>query len=331
MPDKKPAGVRLAKLLAQRGVAARRKAEELIAAGRVLVNGEVAEVVTFVDPERDEIEVDGRKLPGAPEKSYYVLYKPPGYITTRSDPQGRKSVLELTTQLPVRVETVGRLDFDTEGALLLTNDGHLAHALTHPSSQVPKVYRALVKGKPGPEVIQAIERGVELNDGPTAPAKARLMAEERDNRWIQVTVHEGRNRLIRRLMLTLGHPVIELHRQSFAGIDVRGLDRGKARELTPAEVRSLRALASGEAKSRRKPVEQSPERRSSPERGERSGKRGSRPAGTASGPSRRRSGPPRAGPAKRKPGPGKRTAGPRNRGTGPRNRGTGPRKRGSGS
>jgi len=239
--------MRLAKVIAQRGIASRRAAETLITAGLVTVNGEVAGVVTFVDPETDVIEVRGKRLPAPPRKSYYVLNKPRGYITTRSDPQGRPSVHDLFKHLPVRVESVGRLDFDTQGVLLLTNDGELAHALTHPSREVPKRYVATVEGVPDDAALQAIRTGVKLDDGWTAPAKARLLKATGDAR-IEVTVHEGRNRLIRRMLKTLGYPVFALRRERFAGISAEGMEPGAVRELTDAEVKDLRILA--ERKSR---------------------------------------------------------------------------------
>ena len=236
--------IRLAKLLAQRGVAARRKAEELIAGGAVTVNGEIAEVVTFVDPERDVVLVRGKPLPGTQGKAYYLMYKPAGYITSRGELRGRKGVLDLCGDLPVRVEPVGRLDYDTEGALLLTNDGHMANALTHPSLGVPKRYLARVIGVPDEAALQAIAKGVPLEDGITAPAKARVLgADRRGNGQVEITVTEGRNRLVRRIMLKVGHPVLELRRQSFAGLTLRGMERGEVRELNAAEVQRLRGMA----------------------------------------------------------------------------------------
>lgn len=239
----KPATVRLAKLLAERGIASRRAAEEIIAAGRVTVNGAVATVTTPVDPAHDAVAVDGRPLPGKPPLVYYLLYKPRGYITGRADPQGRRSVLDLVAGLPVRVEPVGRLDYDTEGALLLTNDGRLAHRLTHPSSEAPKRYIASVEGVPDAADIRAIERGIDLEDGRTAPARARLVAAGKDGARIEITVTEGRNRLVRRMLLAIGHPARKLRRESFARISVRGMKRGEVRPLTAEEVQRLRDMA----------------------------------------------------------------------------------------
>jgi pseudouridine synthase len=243
--------MRLAKLLAQRGVAARRKAEELIAEGAVTVNGAVAEVVTFVDPERDVVLVRGKPLPGVTAKAYYVMYKPAGYLTSRGGLRGRRSIFDLCGSLPVRVEPVGRLDFDTEGVLLLMNDGHLAHALTHPSTGVPKRYTAQVQGVPDRATLQGIAKGVALDDGVTAPANARVVSVDgRANATVDITVTEGRNRLVRRMLLTVGHPVLELRRESFAGITLRGMERGQVRELTTAEVRKLLAMAQRKGQKR---------------------------------------------------------------------------------
>ncbi len=243
--------IRLAKLLAQRGLAARRKAEELIAGGAVTVNGEVAEVMTFVDPDRDVVLVRGKPLPGAPGQAYYLMYKPAGYITSRGGLRGRKSVIDLCGDLPVRVEPVGRLDYDTEGALLLTNDGRLAHALTHPSVGVPKRYVARVVGVPDQAALRAIATGVPLEDGMTAPAEVRLLGADRQGTArVEITVTEGRNRLIRRMMLKLGHPVLELRRGSFAGITLRSMKHGEVRELTPGEVQRLRGMVEGPRRKR---------------------------------------------------------------------------------
>jgi pseudouridine synthase len=253
LTDEKPEGVRLAKLMARRGVASRREAEELIAAGLVTVNGKVAEVVTFVDPQRDVITLRGVRLPDEPGRAYYVMYKPRGYITGREDPQGRRSVLDLVADLPVRVEPVGRLDYDTEGVLLLTNDGPLAHELTHPSREVAKRYFARVEGVPTKADVRTLGQGVTLDDGPTGPIRARLINSDGKYAWLEVVVTEGRNRLIRRVMKTLGYPVVELRRESFATIGIHGLKPGDVRPLTPEEVSELQALVTG-PKPRRRPV-----------------------------------------------------------------------------
>jgi len=239
---------RLAKLIASRGLASRREAESWIREGRVTIDGEVATSPALtIDPSEVEIRVDGRVLPVEPHKVYYVLYKPKGFITGREDPEGRRSVLELVEDIGLRVEPVGRLDFDTEGVLLLTNDGDLANALTHPSNNVPKRYRAKVYRTPDARDIEAIQDGIFLDDGRTKPAKARIVdTTDTENAWIEITVTEGRNRLIRRMMAQLGHPVSKLRRESFATIALGALERGQYRSLTAEELRRVKAIAEGE-------------------------------------------------------------------------------------
>ena len=250
--DREP--VRLAKLIAARGLASRREAERWIDEGRIQVNGAVVETpATFVDPQEDHIRVDGQPLPEAPPKVYYILYKPRGYITSRHDPEGRRSVLELAEHLPFRVEAVGRLDFDTEGALILTNDGDLAQRLLRPATAVPRRYRAKVYRTPDEKDIEAIEQGVFLEDGRTTPAKARVLERtDATNAWVEVTVTEGRNRLVRRMFQQLGHPVSKLRRESFGSISIRGMERGDVRQLTAEELRRLRAVAEGQKVGDRK-------------------------------------------------------------------------------
>lgn len=243
--------VRLAKLLSERGVASRREAERMIAQGVVTVNGEVAEGVVLVDPEADVIRVDGKRLPKPPPLVYYLLYKPKGCITGRDDPEGRPSVFDVLGDIGIKVEPVGRLDFDTEGALLLTNDGDLANALTHPKNRVPKRYLAKVYRTPDARDLESIEKGIFLEDGKTAPAKARIVEQTgKDNAWVELTVTEGRNRLVRRMLGKLGHPVSKLRRESFATLSVRGMERGQVRVLTGEEVQRLRDLAAGVKPSR---------------------------------------------------------------------------------
>jgi 23S rRNA pseudouridine2605 synthase len=244
-----PAGmesIKLSKLLSERGVASRREAEVLIEEGRVTVNGEPANVEQRVTTD-DAVRVDGRVLPEAPPLVYYLLYKPKGYITGRDDPGGRKSVLDLVEHLKIKVEPVGRLDFNTEGALLLTNDGGLAHKLTHPSTSVPKRYAVKVYRTPDEKDLAAIRDGrVFLEDGPTLPAKVRITEQtDTENAWVEVTVTEGRNRLVRRMFEALGHPVAKIRRESFATISIRDMERGQIRPLTSEEVRRLRDMAEG--------------------------------------------------------------------------------------
>jgi len=226
--------VRLAKLIAARGLASRREAESMILEGRVTVNGVVVTRPVGVDPRTDRVKVDGKALPEAPRRQWYVLYKPKGYITGRDDPEGRKSVHELVEHLGTRLEPVGRLDLDTEGALLMTNDGEVAHRLAHPSTDVPKRYHAKVYRKPSTDKLDAIRDGkVYLEDGPVKPAKVRIVkSTDTENTWVEITVTEGRNRLIRRLFQQLHHPVSKLRRESFATITIRGMERGRVRPLT---------------------------------------------------------------------------------------------------
>ncbi len=225
--------MRLNAYLARAGVASRRKADDLIKAGRVSVNGELGQLNTFVGA-RDRVEVDGRPVQKQ-ALAYVLLHKPAGVVTTASDPHGRPTVVELVDH-PSRVVPVGRLDADTTGALLLTNDGELAHRLAHPRYGVEKTYVADVEGEPGDDALRALERGVELEDGVTAPARAQRIAPSR----VQLTVHEGRNRQVRRMLDAVGHPVMRLHRSAYAGISADELQPGEWRELTPEEVASLR-------------------------------------------------------------------------------------------
>ena len=268
--------IRVSKLIASRGVTSRRDAERLIAEGKVTVDGEVVtEQGTMVDPKRADVRIDGKGLPRAPQLVYYLLYKPRGYITGRDDPKGRKNVIEFVEHLPVRVEPVGRLDYDTEGALLLTNDGELANLLTHPSSAVPKRYLAKVFRTPDDKDINLIERGkVFLDDGPSPKAKVRLLdSTDAKNAWVEITITEGRNRLIRRLFAQLGHPVSKLRRESFATLSIRGMERGDLRPLTLEELRRIQDIGhgikparAGHVKSRKGFAKAKPDKRRSKKR-----------------------------------------------------------------
>ncbi len=227
--------MRLNAWLARAGVASRRGADELIKAGRVTVNGEPGRLNTFVES-RDRVELDGRPL-RREELAHVLLHKPAGVVTTARDPGGRPTVVGLVDH-PSRIVPVGRLDADTTGVLLLTNDGELAHRLAHPRYEVDKIYVADVAGDPGPSVLQALEQGVALDDGPTAPAKARRVSRGR----IELTIHEGRNRQVKRMLEAVGHPVRRLHRSSYAGLGLGTLEPGAWRELDRREVEALRRL-----------------------------------------------------------------------------------------
>jgi 23S rRNA pseudouridine2605 synthase len=226
--------VRLNAYLARAGVASRRGADELIKAGRVRVNGEPGQPNSFVGA-GDVVELDGRLL--EPQTvAYGLLHKPAGVVTTARDPQGRPTVVGLVDH-PARVVPVGRLDADTTGALLLTNDGRLAHRLAHPRYGVEKVYEVEVEGRPDDVALRRLAEGVELEDGRTAPAGVRRLGPS----TVELTLHEGRKHQVKRMCEAVGHPVVRLHRSRYAGLTVAGLDPGRWRELAPAEVESLRA------------------------------------------------------------------------------------------
>ena len=231
-------GERLQKVLARRGIGSRRACEELIADGRVRVDGAVARLGARIDAARAAVEVDGVAVGVRPGLVHYLLNKPAGVVTTAQDPQGRPTVAGLVPAEP-RVFPVGRLDMQTEGLLLLTNDGDLAHRLTHPSFGVEKEYLAHVSGAPRPAAVRALRQGVELDDGPTAPARVALVAPD----VLRITVHEGRNRLIRRMCEAVGHPVRRLVRTRIGPLADRRLAPGDWRSLTPAETRSLEQAA----------------------------------------------------------------------------------------
>ncbi len=236
---------RLQKVLANRGVASRRAAEELIRQGRVRVNGRVITTLgTRVNPERDRLQVDGKPVPRPGQRLVIMLNKPRGVVTSASDPQGRPTVFDLLGKLASkrgrrRVFHVGRLDYGSEGLLLLTNDGALAQALTHPSRGVERTYRVKVRGVPSRRTWQRLARGVELDDGPVHPDGLRLLKTNRRSTWLELVLHEGRNRLVRRLLAAVGHPVRRLVRTSYAGLRLDDLPPGQARQLNDNELARL--------------------------------------------------------------------------------------------
>lgn len=239
MTTERPDGERLQKVLARVGLGSRRVCEDLIAEGRVTVDGEVAQLGRRVDPERHRITVDGAPIGIRPDLVHYLLNKPAGVVTTASDPQGRPTVVDLVPAEP-RVFPVGRLDLDTEGLLLLTNDGDLANLIAHPSHGVPKEYLAEVQGRPSRSALRRLREGVELADGLTAPAQASLVAPT----LVRLVIHEGRNRQVRRMLETVGHPVQRLIRTRIGPVTDQHLRPGTWRSLRTEELRSLeRAVA----------------------------------------------------------------------------------------
>jgi 23S rRNA pseudouridine2605 synthase len=240
--------------MSQAGVASRRAAEKLIAEGRVTVNGEtVTEPGTKADPARDDVRVDGRRIRSAERTRHLLLYKPAGYVTTRSDPERRPTVIDLLRGVREYVYPVGRLDYDTEGLLLLTNDGDLAARLTHPSHGVERTYEARVAGMPDAEAIDRLRRGIPLDGRRTLPADVSLLNKGRRDRngILVITIREGRNRQVRRMCEAVGHPVRKLIRVGIGPLSDRGLKPGTWRELTAQELRLLRQAAAWEEPRRR--------------------------------------------------------------------------------
>ena len=239
---------RIQKIIARAGVTSRRKAEELILQGRVTVNGQVVnELGSKADAVRDHIKVDGKLIRPKQPQVYLMLNKPRGYVTTLSDPEGRPMVLNLLKGVKHRVFPVGRLDYDTEGLLLLTNDGDLAHALMHPSYEVPKTYLAKVKGVLTDEEIKKLEKGVPLPDGKTAPCRIKKIRKTHENSWLEVTLHEGKKRQVRRMLESAGHSVLKLKRIRYAFLELAGLLPGQYRYLIPPEVKRLKSLTRSSA------------------------------------------------------------------------------------
>lgn len=235
---------RLQKVIAHSGIASRRKAERLITEGKVTVNGKVVtELGTKVNLS-DKIQVNGVPLE-LEEKKYFLFYKPRGVISAVRDDKNRKVVTDFFPHVGERIYPVGRLDYDTSGLLLLSNDGEFTHLLTHPKHEMPKTYVAKTKELPSRELLKKLERGIELEDGKTAPAKVKLLSADKrkDHAIVEITIHEGRNRQVRRMFDAIGHPVMKLKRERFAFLTLHGLKAGEYRELTPHEVKKLKVLA----------------------------------------------------------------------------------------
>lgn len=235
---------RLQKVIAHAGIASRRKAEELITEGKVKVNGQVVRELGTKVSSSDTIEVEGVKIEKE-AKVYYLLYKPRGVISAVSDDHGRKTVVDLLPHVEQRIFPVGRLDYDTSGVLLLTNDGDFSNLLTHPRYNIDKTYVAKIKGSPRKEDLKKLERGIMLEDGKTAPAKVKILSSNREQgkSIIAITIHEGRNRQVRRMFEAIGYPVLKLKREQFAFLGLHGLNAGESRELTSHEVKQLRVLS----------------------------------------------------------------------------------------
>ena len=241
--------LRLQKILSQAGVASRRAAERLIAEGRVTINGRtVAEMGTKADPTADDIRVDGRRVKSAERRRYILLYKPSGYVTTRSDPERRRTVVDLLAGIREYIYPVGRLDYDSEGLLLLTNDGDLAARLTHPRHGVERTYEARVAGMPDDDALEHLRKGIPLDGRRTRPAVVMLLNAGRrePEGLVRLTIREGRNRQVRRMLEAVGHPVRSLKRTRFGPVSDRHLKAGQWRELTPDELRRLKRAVGDE-------------------------------------------------------------------------------------
>ena len=236
--------MRLQKYMAMCGVAARRKCEEIILSGRVKVNGQVVDQMGTQVEEGDVVELDGQVIAIQEQKRYIIYHKPAGEVTTVSDDKGRETVMDRFADFPERIYPVGRLDYDSEGLLLLTNDGEMAQRLTHPSCEVDKVYLARVTGNPSNEAIDRLRRGVfmEGDERRTYPATVRVVRDESLFSDVVVTIHEGRNRQVRRMFDAVGHKVLLLRRIRFGPLELGDLKRGQWRELTPQEIELLRQL-----------------------------------------------------------------------------------------
>jgi 23S rRNA pseudouridine2605 synthase len=252
--------IRLQRFLAQAGVASRRKAEDLITAGKIKVNGKVvSELGSKVDPDEDKIVLGGKRLL-VERPVYLMLNKPRGYVTTMSDPEGRPTVMTFLRKADARVFPVGRLDFNTEGLLICTNDGDLAHALMHPKHEVRKTYHVKLQGIAGPDIRTAWQKGVTLDDGDTtAPADVEILGNTGKNTWLEVTIHEGKNRQIHRTAEALGYNVLKLMRVGYGGLALEDLRVGETRTLQHGEIEKLRKAVGGSKHTFEKVRKRAPE------------------------------------------------------------------------
>ena len=230
---------RLQKILSEYGIASRRKAEELIKEGRITVNGQIAHLGQKADPEKDYIKVDGKLLIKPEPKVYYAFYKPRKVITSLIDPQGRPTIKDFIKGIKFRVYPVGRLDFDSEGLLLLTNDGELAYHVMHPSSEIEKTYLVKVDGIIEPETIEKLKKGIKIDGKLAIPVSVNLLRKLKANSWIKITLHEGRKRQIRKMLERVGHSVIRLIRIAIDGVKLEELKPGQYRSLTKEEIEAL--------------------------------------------------------------------------------------------
>jgi pseudouridine synthase len=236
---------RIQKILAKAGIASRREAERMLTEGRVMVNGKIIETLGFkADPSKDSIKVDGKRISPFEPKIVLLLNKPRGYLSTVKDPKGRPTVVELLRNVKWRIYPVGRLDFDAEGLLLLTNDGELAYLLSHPKFSVPKTYLVKVAGVPDEKKLTRLKRGVMLDDGRARAISCSLLGQREKNSWVRVVVTEGRNRLVKRMFSAIGHPVLKLKRIEYGPIRLGDLPFGQFRYLTFEEVQKLKQIRS---------------------------------------------------------------------------------------
>jgi pseudouridine synthase len=236
---------RIQKIIAKAGIASRREAERMVVEGRVSVNGKIVEALGFkADPSRDHIKVDGKRLAPFEPKVILLLNKPRGYLSTVKDPKGRPTIIDLLKNVKWRIYPVGRLDFDAEGLLLLTNDGDLAHLLSHPRFSIPKTYLVKVAGVPEEKKLIRLRRGVMLEDGEARAVSCSLIRQKEKNSWVRVVVTEGRNHLVKRMFSAIGHTVLKLKRIEYGPVQLRDLPFGQFRYLTPEEMEKLRKISS---------------------------------------------------------------------------------------